>query len=168
MDVLIVVVACGCAVLGAWGGGLRMASTVVAVIAGILAGRWAGPPAVALFAKGSSAQPAARILATVIVGIVAAGVVLLAGRGLRKGMETLRLGWVDRLGGLLLGGAAALAIMALLLGLAALGGHPPATPWATWLSQMGQGALAVQGLSNSNARPSSSPSTPTKSGQQPK
>lgn len=160
MDVIIVLVAAGVALLGAFWGALRIASTVLAVVAGIVAGRWAGPPAAGLIAGLFHSAGAERIGATAVVALIAAGIVMLAGRGLRHGVESLHLGWLDRIGGMLIGAAAGLALLAALLGLAAFGGHPPTTPIASRLSQIGQAALAVQKLSMSSAPPAAAPTKP--------
>jgi uncharacterized membrane protein required for colicin V production len=167
MDVVLIIVIVGCGAVGAWWGGVRMASSVVAVIAAVLAGRWAGPTAASLLGAGAPDEPTRRIVATGLIALIAGGLVLLAGRGLRKGLETLKLGWLDRIAGVVIASAIAAALLAVLLGLATLGGHPPTSPFATRLSKIGQAALAVQQLSNSKAKPSSSPSTPIESGQQP-
>jgi uncharacterized membrane protein required for colicin V production len=101
------------------------------------------------------------------VAIVAVVLVWLAGTGLRRGVKALHLGWLDRIAGLAAGAAAALLILALLFGLAALNGRPPSSPWASRLSQAGQTFLALHKISARSAIPSSTPSTPTRSGQQP-
>jgi uncharacterized membrane protein required for colicin V production len=148
-------------------GALRMATLVAAVVAAVLAGRWAGPAAAQLFAGTPEPAGGERVAAVAVVAIVAAVLVWLAGIGLRRGMKALHLGWVDRIAGLAVGAAAAVLLLALLLGLATLGGHPPSSPWATKLSQAGQSFLALHRISARSARPSSMPSTPTRSGQQP-
>ena len=148
-------------------GALRMATLVAAVVAAVLAGRWAGPAAARLFAGTLEPASGERVAAVAVVAIVAAVLVWLAGIGLRRGVKALHLGWVDRIAGLAVGAAAAVLLLALLLGLATLGGHPPSSPWATKLSQAGQSILALHRMSARSAIPSSTPSTPTSSGQQP-
>ncbi|MCJ7442902.1 MAG: CvpA family protein [Thermoanaerobaculaceae bacterium] len=165
MDVFVLLVVCGCAVAGMIWGALRMATLVAAVAAAVLAGRWAGPAAAQLFASTPEATSGERAAAVAVVAIVAAVLVWLAGLGLRRGVKALHLGWVDRIAGLAIGAAAAVLILALLLGLAALGGHPSSSPWASRLSQAGQTFLALQKISARSAIPSSTPSTPTRSGQ---
>jgi uncharacterized membrane protein required for colicin V production len=165
VDVFVLLVVCGCAVAGMIWGALRMATLVAAVAAAVLAGRWAGPAAAQLFASTPEPTSGERAAAVAVVAIVAAVLVWLAGLGLRRGVKALHLGWVDRIAGLAIGAAAAVLILALLLGLAALGGHPPSSPWASRLSQAGQTFLALQKISARSAIPSSTPITPTRSGQ---
>jgi uncharacterized membrane protein required for colicin V production len=167
VDVFVLLVVCGCAVVGMIWGAVRMATLVASVVAAVLAGRWAGPVAAQLFAGGPEPTSGERLAAVAVVAILAAVLVWLAGLGLRRGVKALHLGWVDRIAGLAIGGAAAVLILAILFGLAALGGHPASTPWASRLSQAGQTFLAVQKISAKSAIPSSTPSTPTRSGQQP-
>ncbi len=166
MDLVILLVVCGCGVLGLIAGAVRLAALVAAVVAAIAAGRWAGPPA-AQFIGGGAESGGGRMLVIAAVAVLAALLVFLAGKGLRRGINALHLGWVDRLAGLVVGAGGAALVLALLLGLAALGGHPPSSPWAARLAAAGQGFLAVQSLSASKASPSSTPSAPTSSGQHP-
>jgi uncharacterized membrane protein required for colicin V production len=167
VDLFLLLVVCGCGVVGMIWGALRMATLVAAVGAAVLAGRWAGPAAAGLFTSTPEPTSGARAAAVAVVAIVAAVLVWLAGIGLRRGVEALHLGWVDRIAGLAIGAAAAVLLLALLLGLAALGGHPPSSPWASRISQAGQTFLALHTIPARSAIPSSSPSTPTSSGQQP-
>jgi uncharacterized membrane protein required for colicin V production len=167
VDLFLLLVVCGCAVVGMIWGALRMATLVAAVVAAVLAGRWAGPAAAGLFAGTSEPASGERAAAVAVVAIVAAVLVWLAGTGLRRGVKALHLGWVDRIAGLAIGAAAAVLLLALLLGLSALGGRPPSSPWASRLSQAGQTFLALHRISARSAIPSSTPSTPTSSGQQP-
>jgi uncharacterized membrane protein required for colicin V production len=167
MDLFVLLVVCGCAVAGAIWGALRMATLVAAIAAAVLAGRWAGPAAAQLFASTPGPTAGQHAFAVAAVAIVAVVLVWLAGTGLRRGVKALHLGWVDRIAGLAVGAAAAVLILAILFGLAALGGHPPSSPWASRLSQAGQTFLALQKISARSAIPSSTPSTPTRSGQQP-
>jgi uncharacterized membrane protein required for colicin V production len=167
MDVFVLLVVCGCAVVGAIWGAVRMATLVAAVAAAVLAGRWAGPAAAQLFASAPGPTAGQHAFAVAAVAIVAVVLVWLAGTGLRRGVKALHLGWVDRIAGLAVGAAAAVLILAVLFGLAALGGHPPSSLWASRLSQAGQTFLALHKISASSAIPSSTPSTPTRSGQQP-
>jgi uncharacterized membrane protein required for colicin V production len=168
MDLLIFLVVGGCAVLGMVWGAVRMVSLIAAVAAGVLAGRWAGPSAAQLVAGSSAQSGTGRALAIAAVALLAAVLVWLAGKGVRRALKALHLGWVDRLAGLAAGGGAAALVLALLLGLAASGGHAPSSPWAARLAQAGQTFLALQSFSASKASPSKTPSSPTTSGQQPR
>ncbi|MBZ5587700.1 MAG: CvpA family protein [Acidobacteriia bacterium] len=168
MDLLIVLVVGGCAVLGMMWGAVRMATLVAAIAAGVLAGRWAGPGAAQLVGGTTAQSGSGRTLAIAAVALAAAILVWLAGKGLRRALKALHLGWVDRLAGLVAGAGAAALVLALLLGLAAMGGHGPSSPWATRLAQAGQTFLAVQSFSASKASPSKTPSIPTSSGQHPR
>ncbi len=167
VDLVVVLVVAGCAVAGAIAGAIRMATLAAAVVAAVLAGRWAGPPAVRLLSGAPEPGRGEQVLAVAAVAILAAVLVWLAGLGLRRGMRALHLGWVDRVAGLAAGGGAAVAVLALLLGLAALGGHRPSSPWASRLADAGAGLLAAQKNSARSASPSSTPSAPTSRGQQP-
>jgi len=167
MDLFIVFVVCGCAVVGALWGAIRMATLVAAVIAAVLAGRWAGPAAAHLLTSAPVPGRGEHLMAVAAVAVIAAVLVWLAGLGLRRGIKALHLGWVDRVAGLAAGAVAAVLVLALLLGMAALGGHAPSSPWAARLSQAGMTFLALQKISARSASPSSTPSTPTSSGQQP-
>jgi len=168
MDLVIFLVVGGCAVLGMIWGAVRMVSLIAAVAAGVLAGRWAGPPAAQLLVGASAQSGTGRMLAVAAVALVAAIMVWLAGKGLRRALKALHLGWVDRLAGLAAGAGAAALVLALLLGLAAIGGHGPSSPWAARLAQAGQTFLALQSFSASKASPSNTPSIPTSSGQHPR
>jgi uncharacterized membrane protein required for colicin V production len=167
MDVVLLLVILGCALAGAWWGALRIATALVALAASILAGRFAGPVLADLLAGGRTPDASVRVGIIVGVGIVVALLVLLAGRGLRKGVVALHLSWLDRLGGMVLAGAGALALVAVLLVLAAVGGHRVTSPLASRVTAFAQGFLAVQSLSYSNSSPSKTPTPPTSKGQQP-
>jgi uncharacterized membrane protein required for colicin V production len=167
MDIALVVVIVGCGLAGAWWGALRMATALAAGLAAVLAGRFAGPVAADLVLGGRGGDHATRVAVMVGVGLVAALLVFLAGRGLRKGIEVLHLSWLDRLGGLAIGAAGATAVLAGGLALAAAGGHPPTSPWARQLATLGQSALAVQSFSIKSTIPSSAPPIPTSKGQHP-
>lgn len=167
MDVLILLLVCGCAAVGLFWGAVRMASYVVAAIAAFAAGRWAGPAAAELIAGGTTPSMGTEVLATAGVALIAAVVVVLAGLGLRRALAALHLSWLDRLVGLLVGGGGAALVLALLLALAAARGHQPTSLWASRLARSGQTLLSVHTLPNSSASPSSTPSTPTSSGQHP-
>ena len=168
MDLLILLVVGGCAVLGMIWGAVRMVSLIAAVATGVIAGRWAGPVAAQLLVGASAQSGTGRLLAIAAVALLAAIMVWLAGKGLRRALKALHLGWVDRLAGLAAGAGAAALVFALLLGLAAIGGHVPSSPWAARLAQAGQTFLALQSFSASKASPSKTPSSPTSSGQQPR
>jgi uncharacterized membrane protein required for colicin V production len=167
VDIVVLLVVCGCAVIGAIWGALRMATLVASIAAAVLAGRFAAPAAARLFTGSAEPTGGQHAFAVVAVAVIAAVLVWLAGTGLRRGVKALHLGWLDRLAGLTAGAAAALLVLALLFGLAALGGRPPSSPWASRLSQAGQAFLALQKFSARSAIPSSTPSTPTRSGQHP-
>jgi uncharacterized membrane protein required for colicin V production len=167
MDIALVVVIVGCGLAGAWWGALRMATGLAAALAAVLAGRFAGPVAADMLLAGRGADHGARVAVILGVGLLAALLVFLAGRGLRKGIEVLHLSWLDRLGGLAVGAAGAALALAGGLALAAAGGHPATTPWARQLATFGQAALAVQSLSNRSTSPSTTPPIPTSKGQHP-
>ena len=162
MDLFVILVVGGCAVLGMIWGAVRLATLVAAVVAGVLAGRWAGPAAAQLLAGAPAQEGAGRVLTIAVV------VVWLAGKGLRRALKALHLGWADRLAGFAIGAGAAVLVLALLLGLAAMGRHSPSSPYAVRLAQAGQAFLAIQSFSASKAIPSSTPRTPTSSGQHPR
>ena len=88
--------------------------------------------------------------------------------GLRKGLEALRLGWLDRLAGMVVSGGLACLVLSLLLALAAVGGRPSTSPFATFLTVAGQTFLATHSTPVNSISPSSTPATPTSSGQQPR
>ncbi len=168
VDLVIVLVIGGCAVLGMLWGAVRMVTLIAAVVAGVLAAHWAGPAAAQLLAGASPQGGTGRMLATAAVSLAAVVVVWLAGNGLRRALRALHLGWVDRLAGLAAGAGAAALVLTLLLGLAAMGGHGPPSPWAARLAQAGQTFLAIQSFSASKVSPSRTPNSPTSSGQQPR
>ena len=168
MDAVIFVVVGGCAVLGMAWGAVRMVSLIAAVAAGVLAARWAGPGAAQLLAGSSPPGGSGRMLATAVVSLAAVILVWLAGKGLRRALQALHLGWLDRIAGMAAGAGAAALVLALLLGLAAIGGHGPSSPWAARLAEAGRTFLAVQSFSASKASPSNTPSSPTSSGQHPR
>ncbi|MCU0291279.1 MAG: CvpA family protein [Thermoanaerobaculaceae bacterium] len=168
MDLLLVIVAVGCALAGLWWGALRMLAALAATVAAVAAGRWVAPAAVSLLVGSGSVSPGLRIGAIVGSALVAGVLVLIAARGLRKGLEVLRLGWLDRLAGMVVSGGLACLVLSLLLALAAVGGHPPRTPFATFLTAAGQTLLAAHSTPVSSSSPSTTPATPTSSGQQPR
>jgi uncharacterized membrane protein required for colicin V production len=168
MDLFVILVVGGCAVLGMIWGAVRLATLVAAVVAGVLAGRWAGPAAAQLLAGAPAQEGAGRVLTIAVVALTAAIVVWLAGKGLWRALKALHLGWADRLAGFAIGAGAAVLVLALLLGLAAMGRHSPSSPYAVRLAQAGQAFLAIQSFSASKAIPSSTPRTPTSSGQHPR
>jgi len=167
VDVFVLFVLVGCAILGLAWGGLRMATAGAAVTAAVLAGRWAGPAAARFFTGHPEPSSNERLAAAAAAAIVAAVLVWLAGMGLRRGVTALHLGFLDRVAGMVLGAGAAVVLLAVLLGLAALGGRPPSSPWASRLSQAGTTWLALQKLSTKSTIPSSTPRMPTSKGQQP-
>jgi uncharacterized membrane protein required for colicin V production len=166
VDVAIAIVCAGCFVLGLFWGAVRMVTVALAAVAAAIAARLAGPSAAALLGGSSAPSSATRIAATILVAIVASGLVVLAGRGLRKGIEALRLSWLDRLAGGVVATALAGFALALLLGLAVEGGLTVTTPWAQGLAVFGQTFLALQSHPTRSATPSNSPPTPTMSGHQ--
>ena len=165
---MLVIVVIGCALAGLWWGALRMLAALAATVAAVAAGRWVAPAAMSIVAGANTASPGLRIGAIVVSALVAAVVVLVAARGLRKGLEALRLGWLDRLAGMVVSGGLACLVLSLLLALAAVGGHPPTSPFATFLTSAGQTFLATHSTPVSSISPSSTPATPTSSGQQPR
>ncbi|MFI5142813.1 MAG: CvpA family protein [Thermoanaerobaculales bacterium] len=167
MDLFILLLVCGCAALGLFWGAVRIASYVVAAVAAFAAGRWAGPAAAELIAGGTAPSVGTQVLATGGVALLAAALVVLAALGLRRALHALHLSWLDRLVGLLIGGGGAALVLALLLALAAARGHPPTTLWASRLASTGQAMLSLHTLPKSSNSPSSTPSTPTNSGQHP-
>jgi len=167
MDAVILILVCGCAAVGLFWGAVRIASYVAAPLAALAAGRWAGPAAAELISGGTAPGFGAKVLSTAGVALLAAAVVLLAGLGLRRAFTALHISWIDRLVGMLLAGGGAALVMALLLGLAAAKGHPPTDVLASRLAHAGESILALHPLPNSSASPSSTPSTPTRSGQHP-
>ncbi len=167
MDAVILIVVCGCAAVGLFWGAVRIASYVAAAVAAIAAGRWAGPAAADLISGGAPPSLGTRVLGTAGVALLASAMVMLAGVGLRRALAALRLRWLDRLVGMLVAGGGAALVLALLLGLAAANGHPASGVWASRLANAGESLLSVHRPRNSSAIPSSTPSTPTSSGQQP-
>jgi len=166
VDALLVIVCFCCAIAGMFWGAVRMTATVLAAVGAVVAVRFAGPPAAMLLAGGEPGTMT-RVVAAALVAVLTAGLVLLAGRGLRKGLEAIKLGWLDRIVGGLLAAAVALVISTLLLALAAAGGYGPQGRWSRGLAVFGQTALELQSRPTSSASPSSTPSTPTTNGQQP-
>lgn len=165
---LLVIVVVGCALAGLWWGALRMLAALAAAVAAVAAGRWVAPAAVSVVAGPTTPSPGVRIAAIVVSALVAAVVVLVAARGLRKGLEALRLGWLDRLAGMVVSGGLACLVLSLLLALAAVGGRSSTSPFATFLTAAGQTFLATHSTPVNSISPSSTPATPTSSGQQPR
>jgi uncharacterized membrane protein required for colicin V production len=167
MDAALAFIVLGCAIAGAFWGAIRLASLALAVVAAVLAGRFVGPAVAPLLASLGDFHGKERALAILGTGIVAAVVVLIAGRGLRKGLEALHLSCLDRVAGAVVGGAGAALILAIALAMAADAGRAPSTPWALGLAGAGKVMLALHKSPASSARPSSTPPTPTRRGQQP-
>jgi uncharacterized membrane protein required for colicin V production len=167
VDIVLGVVIVGCGLAGLWWGALRMVAVLAATAAAVAAGRWVAPAAAALVSSTLPPEPAVRAGAIVVCAVVAAILVLVAARGLRRALEALRLGWLDRLAGLLVSAGLAGIVLGLLLALAALNGQSFTSPLAAFLTRTGQTLLAVQSLSANRINPSSTPATPTSNGQQP-
>ncbi len=169
MDILLLVVLAGCMILGLAWGALRMTSAVAALVVAVAVGRLAGPAAAALLAGGDPPGPGLRAAGAVLVGLLAGVVVVLAGKGLRRGVDALHLGWVDRIAGGLLAAAAAALVVAVVLALAVQGGYAPSSPWTTRLARYGVALLGLYGQPTSSSTiPSSTPATATSNGQQPR
>jgi len=166
MDIALAVVVVGCALAGLWGA-LRLVTGLAAAVAAVAAGRWVAPAAATLASGGTPPSSGVRVVAVVVCALIAAVVVWVAARGLHKALQALRLGWLDRLAGMVVAGGLAALVLGVLLALAAVGGHPVSSPFATFLSSAGQTLLAVHTLPASKASPSSSPAMPTSKGQQP-
>ncbi|MGE5237138.1 MAG: CvpA family protein [Acidobacteriota bacterium] len=168
MDVIIGLVIAGCAIAGALWGAIRLASIALALAAAVLAGRLLGPMMTPLVASLGDFHGQQRLLATVAAALVAAAVVLIAGRGLRKGLEALHLSCLDRIAGALVGGGGAALLLAIGLAVAAGAGKVPDTPWALGLAGAGKVLLALHKSPLSNVSPSNTPPTPTSRGQHPR
>lgn len=167
MDILVISVVLGFAILGAFWGLLRILSVILAVSGAAFLGRWAGPPlAEAVFSPAATGFQ--KLLASAAVGAVAAALLLLAGMGIRRLLQSVHLGFLDRLLGALATMTLALLLASFLLGLAAMGGFPVQGRLSPQLAQFGRGILAVYKLSKSSQSPNNSPSSPTNNGQQPK
>lgn len=166
MDVLILVVAAGCAVLGGFWGVVRMVSTAGALVGGVLAGRIAGPP-LATWAFGPTASLAPKLLASLVAGGLVFFLLLLAGAGVRKLLERVHLSLLDRLLGAALAAALALFLSAVLLALASAGGFPARGRVSETLSSLGGAFLAAYSPPASSTKPNSKPAKPTSSGQHP-
>lgn len=143
MDLLILVVVLGCALAGAFAGLVRLAAWLVAVVAAVGAGRWAGPAAAALMAGNSAPSPWLIAGGAVVTGAIAGGLVLLAGRGLRQALKKVHLGCLDAAAGGLAAGATALALAAVLLALAGQSGYRPAGSYAQRLQDLGRDLLVL-------------------------
>lgn len=167
MDAVLGLVVFGCAITGLIWGALKMATFVVAAAGGIAAARFVAPTALVLIAPAQAASPGAEVLAALAVALLTATLVLIAGRGLRRGVEFLRLGWLDRLGGAALAALGAVAVLAVLLALAERGGMPASSPWAIRLSELGQTWAGPQQARTSKPSPNKTPETATTSVQQP-
>lgn len=167
VDILVVSIVFGVAILGAFWGLLRILSLILAISGAAFLGRWAGPPlAEAVFSPAATSYQ--KLLASAAVGAVAAALLLLAGMGVRRLLQSVHLGFLDRLLGALATMAFGLFLASLLLGLAAMGGLHIHGWLSPQLAQFGRGVLAVYKLSKSSQSPNNSPSSPTKAGQQPK
>ncbi|MGQ9494685.1 MAG: CvpA family protein [Thermoanaerobaculaceae bacterium] len=167
MDVLVISVVLGLAILGAFWGFLRILSLILAISGAAFLGRWAGPP-LAEVVFSPAATSFQKLLTSAAVGAVAAGLFLLAGMGIRRFLQSVHLGFLDRLLGAVATMSLALLLASALLGLAATGGFPVHGKLSSQLAQFGRGVLAVYKLSKSSQSPNNSPSSPTNNGQQPK
>lgn len=166
MDILVLIMVLGVGILGAFWGLLRILSLILAIAGAAFLGRWAGPPlAEAIFSPAATSFQ--KLLASAAVGAVAAGLLLLAGMGIRRLLQSVHLGFLDRLLGALATMGFALFLASLLLGLAAMGGFQIHGRLSSQLAQFGRGVLAVYKLSKSSQSPNNSPSRPTNNGQQP-
>ncbi len=160
VDVLILVVVGGCALAGGFTGVIRLGAWIMALVGAVAAGRWAGPATAQLLAGGDAPSPWLKAAGVALVAATAAGLVLLAGRGLRHGAARLHLGWLDRLAGALAAGGVALALTAVLLALAAQSGYHPPSPWAQRLQEAGRGLLVLP-QRGAEETPPPSPATPS-------
>jgi uncharacterized membrane protein required for colicin V production len=166
VDVVLLSVAVGTAILGALWGLVRMATALLAAAGGFFVARLAGPPLAALlFAPALGTGQ--KLLASLVAGGLAAAVLLASGTGVRKLLERLHLASLDRLLGALAAAGAALFLAALLLALAASAGWEPRGSLTPRLTQLGQHFLAVYSACAKSKTPQASPKSPTNSGQQP-
>lgn len=166
MDVLILGVAAGLALLGGFWGVVRMVSTTGALVGGVLVGRVAGPP-LATWAFGPTASLAPKLLASLVAGGLAFFLLLLAGTGVRKLLEKVHLSLLDRLAGAVLAAVLALSVSAVLLALAAAGGFAAHGTVSEKLTTFGGAFLEAYRPSSNSAKPNSKPAKPTSSGQHP-
>lgn len=167
VDVVIGLVVVGCAITGLVWGVLRMATLAAAAVGGIAAARFVAPTALALVAPARVESSNAQAVAALGVALITAILVMVAGRGLRRGVEFLRLGWLDRLSGAALAAAGAVGVLALLLALAANGGMKIDSPWAGRLARLGASWLGFQHARINNTTPTTTPAAATPNGQHP-
>lgn len=168
MDVLIGLVILGCSLAGLFWGAVRMATLVTALIGSIVAARFVAPQALALMVAQRDPAGHHQAVAALVVGAVAGALILVAGRGLRRGVEVLRLAWLDRLAGGAIAAAMAAAVVAVMLALAAGGGMTVSSPWALRLATFGRSLLALQQAPSNSATPSATPTNATSNGQHPR
>lgn len=143
MDLFLLVIVLGCALAGGFAGATRLVAWILAVGAAVAAGRWAGPSAAALLAGEGSPSWWLIAASVVVTSFAAAGLVWVAGRGLRRALEAMHLGCLDRAAGSLAAAATALALTAVLLALAGESGYRPDSPWAAQLQELGRTLLLL-------------------------
>jgi|GEM_PF-1716557 len=166
MDVVILSVVAGAAVLGALWGLVRMVTVLVAIAGAFFVGRLAGPPLAALLFSPAPGS-AQNVLASVLAGALAGAALFASGTGIRKLLEGLRLALLDRLLGALGTAGATLFLASLLLALMASGGWKPEGSITPKLTQVGEGFLSAYKAFAKSRSPQTTPNKPTKSGQQP-
>ena len=145
-----------------------MVTLITALIGSIVAARFVAPQAVALMMAHRDPAGHHQALAALVVGAVALVLILVAGRGLRRGVEVLRLAWLDRIAGGAMAAVAAAAVVAVMLALAASGGMTVSSPWALRLATIGRSLLALQQAPSSSATPRATPASATNNGQHPR
>jgi len=119
LDWSILVVWLGVALCGFWKGAVRIVFGVGGVVAGVALAVVAGETAAASLVALIGNQMVADVVARVAVFLCCMTLMVAAGWGLEKTLESLRLGWLNRAFGAALAGSVAVVVMAVLLILAA-------------------------------------------------
>lgn len=113
LDWVLVVVWLGLALGGFWKGAVRLIFSGGGLIAGLWIALVAGDDLQAVLDPMVDIEWLAAVLARVLPVLLCAGLALLAGWGMERSLEALKLGWLNRLAG----AALAAAVAAVLLGM---------------------------------------------------
>jgi len=118
LDWVLIIVWLGVALSGFWKGAVRL----VFGLGGLLVGIWLavvlGGDAAALLAGWMGDGWASAALGRIVPATVAVLLCLAAGWGIDRTLEAMHLGWLNRVAGALIAGAAGLLLLAVLLGAA--------------------------------------------------
>ncbi len=119
LDAVLGVVWLGATLSGFWKGAVRLVFSLGGLVGGLWLASVIGPDLVGRLEPAVGVEPVALALAYLIPIVVCLLLAFVAGWGLERTCEALRLGWLNRLGGAALAGLAAAVLLGVLVTAAA-------------------------------------------------